>query len=65
MIEGYGEDRMVKNVRFENLRINGRLITDDMPGKPGWYNTGDMARIYVGPHVENVTFVSTEGENKK
>lgn len=65
VIEGYGEDRMVKNVRFENLRINGRLITDDMPGKPGWYNTGDMARIYVGPHVENVTFVSTEGENKK
>ncbi len=64
VIEGYGEGRMVKDVRFENLRINGRLITDNMPGKPGWYNTGDMARIYVGPHAENVVFVSTEEENK-
>ena len=48
-------------MRFENLRINGQLITDDMPGKPAWYNTGDMAGRSVGPHVEDVTFVSTEG----
>ena len=60
VIEGYNEERKIKDIRFENLRVNGRLITDDMSGKPGWYNTGDMCRIYVGPHVENVVFTKTE-----
>ena len=56
IIEGYNEERKVKNVRFKNLKINGEVISDDMPGKPKWYHTGDMARIYVGPHVEGVVF---------
>jgi hypothetical protein len=56
MIIGYDPERKVKNVRFENLVINGVRITDDMPGKPGWYKTGDMARIFVGEHTEGVTF---------
>lgn len=57
MLIGYNEERKVKNIRFEGLRINGQLITDDMPGKPKWYKTGDMARIFIGEHVEGVTFV--------
>lgn len=57
IIEGYNEERMVKNIKFENLRINGKLITDDMPDKPKWYRTGDMGRIYTGVHVDNVQFV--------
>lgn len=57
IIEGYDEQRKVKNIRFENLVINGQLITDDMPGKPAWYKTADMARMYIGPHVENIQFV--------
>lgn len=56
VIEGYDAQRKVRNIRFENLRINGQIISDDMPGKPKWYHTGDMARIYVGPHVEGVFF---------
>ena len=60
IIEGYNEERTIRNIRFENLRINGQLITDTMPGKPRWYQTGDMARIYVGPHVEGVEFVETK-----
>ena len=60
LIEGYSEDRAIRNVRFENLRVNGELITDDMPGKPAWYHTGDMARIYVGPHVEDIVFTQTK-----
>lgn len=60
VIEGYNEERKIKDIRFENLRVNGQLITDDMSGRPGWYNTGDMCRIYVGPHVENVVFTKTE-----
>lgn len=57
IIEGYDKDRMVRNVRFENLRINGKVISDDMPDKPKWYKTGDMGRIYTGVHVDNVRFV--------
>ena len=56
IIEGYNEERKIKNIRFKNLKINGTVISDDMPGKPKWYHTGDMAKIYVGPHVEGVTF---------
>lgn len=56
IITGYNEQRKVRNIRFENLRINGTLISDDMPSKPTWYKTADMANIFVGEHVENLTF---------
>ncbi|WP_423127214.1 glycosyl hydrolase family 28 protein [Gaoshiqia sp. Z1-71] len=56
VIAGYNEERKVKNVVFENLVINGMTITDDMPGKPAWYKTSDMARIFVGEHVEGIEF---------
>ena len=56
IIAGYNEERRVENIRFENLRINGRLISDQMADKPKWYKTGDMARIFIGEHVGNVTF---------
>ncbi|MDR2915581.1 MAG: endo-polygalacturonase [Tannerella sp.] len=56
IIAGYNEDRKVKNIRFENLKINGQVISDDMPEKPGWYKTSDMARFFVGEHVENISF---------
>lgn len=55
-IIGYDKERRVKNIRFENLVINGVRIADNMPGKPTWYKTGDMARIFVGEHTERVTF---------
>ena len=56
IIAGYDSSRQVKNIRFENFSINGKVISDDMPGKPGWYKTADMANIYVNDHVENITF---------
>jgi hypothetical protein len=56
MISGYDESRKVKNITFENLVINGIHISDTMPGKPAWYKSGDMARFYIGEHVENVMF---------
>ncbi len=56
IIAGYDDNREIKNVVFENLQINGRVISEDMPGKPGYYKTGDMARISVGDHVEDVEF---------
>jgi len=57
MIIGYSEERKVKNIRFENLRINEQVISDDMPEKPAWYKTADMARFFVGEFVENIEFI--------
>ena len=54
IIEGYNEERQVKNIRFENLSINGELIYDEMPDKPKWYKTADMACFYIGPHARCV-----------
>jgi hypothetical protein len=59
VIAGYDESRKVRNVIFENLVINGQLITDDMKEKPKWYKTSDMARIFVGEHVEGIGFRKT------
>lgn len=56
IIAGYDPTRKVSGITFDNLTINGLRIYDDMPGKPRWYKTGDMARIFIGEHVDNVTF---------
>ncbi|MGN1212237.1 MAG: glycosyl hydrolase family 28 protein [Candidatus Cryptobacteroides sp.] len=56
LISGYSPDRKITNIRFENLVINGEKIYDDMPGKPKWYKTADMARIFVGPNSDNPVF---------
>lgn len=56
IIAGYDDNRKVKNIRFENLIINGKTITDNMHDKPKWYKTADMANIYVNDHVEDLVF---------
>ena len=56
IINGYSEEHKVKNITFEGLKINGRTIYDDMPGKPRWYKTADYVPIFVGNHVEGVEF---------
>lgn len=56
LIIGYDQTRRIKNITFDNLLINGLKISDDMEGKPKWYKTGDMARIFIGEHVDNVVF---------
>ena len=60
VIAGYDDNRKIKNIVFENLVINEREIYDDMSGKPAWYKTSDMARIFVGEHVEGIKFIKTE-----
>lgn len=60
IISGYDDTRPVRGVVFENLRINGRVISDHMAGKPGYYKTGDMAGFFLGDHVEDVAFHTTE-----
>ena len=56
VINGYNEDRMVRNITFESLKMNGKLIHDKMKGKPAWYSSADYVPIYVGNHVKNVVF---------
>ena len=56
IINGYAPDRAVRNITFEGLKINGRTLYDDMPGKPRWYKTADYVPIFIGNHVENVVF---------
>jgi hypothetical protein len=60
IIAGYNESRKVQHIVFENLVINGQLISDDMKDKPSWYKTADMANIAVGEHVEDVVFRSSK-----
>lgn len=56
IINGYDEQHKVKNVTFEGLKINGRAIYDDMPDKPKWYQAADYVPMFVGNHVEGLTF---------
>jgi hypothetical protein len=59
VIAGYDNDRRIKNVVFENLKINGIGIADDMPGKPPYYKTADMANILIGEHTDGIRFISS------
>ena len=56
LIEGYIPERMVRNILFDNLVIDGKHIHDSMPGKPAWYKTADMGRILISNYVENIQF---------
>ena len=56
VITGYDQQHQVKNVTFEGLKINGKVIYDDMTGKPKWYATSDYVPMFVGSHVENLKF---------
>lgn len=56
VITGYDQQHKVKNVTFEGLKINGKVIYDDMLGKPKWYATSDYVPMFVGSHVKNLKF---------
>lgn len=61
LIAGYDDTRKVRGIVFEDLVINGTLITDVMASKPAWYKTSDLARIFIGEHVEGVEFLPSGG----
>jgi hypothetical protein len=60
IIDGYNEERTVKNILFENFSVNGKVFFDTMKEKPSWYKTGDLAGIFIGNHVENVVFKKSQ-----
>jgi Glycosyl hydrolases family 28 len=56
---GLSEERAVKDVTFENLRVNGRVIADST-GKPRWYLASDGVPMLVNEYVQNLRFLTTE-----
>ena len=60
LILGYNEERMVRNVEFVQLKINGKNFYDDMPEKLKWYKTSDLVKMYVNDLVKNITFKKTD-----
>ena len=56
IITGYDDEHKVKNITFEGLKINGCVISDDMPDKLKWHATSDYVPMFVGSHVENLKF---------
>ncbi|MFI7018959.1 glycosyl hydrolase family 28 protein [Streptomyces sp. NPDC050164] len=58
MIVGLDKEHVVKDVTFENLRVNGRVIADST-GKPRWYLASDGVPMFVNEHVTNLKFLTT------
>ncbi|MGW0708348.1 glycosyl hydrolase family 28 protein [Streptomyces sp. NPDC002643] len=56
---GLSEEQAVKDVTFENLRVNGRVIADST-GKPRWYLASDGVPMLVNEYVQNLRFLTTE-----
>jgi len=56
IINGYDDQRKVRGITFEGLKVNGRLISDDMGGKLRWHATADYVPAFIGNHVEEVCF---------
>lgn len=56
LCSGYDEQRCIRGLRFEHLKVNGRLLYDGMPGVPKWYHTADMVPAWIGPNVRDVSF---------
>ncbi len=56
IITGYNEQRRVRGIHFKNFSYRGRHISDTMPDKLKWYKTSDYCNLFIGEHVEDVTF---------
>jgi hypothetical protein len=56
ILEGYSEERAIKNIVFDNLTINGVTFSSKLK-KPGYMKYSDFARIYEGLFVSGVEFL--------
>ena len=54
---GYDEERTISGVTFENLKINGKVISDTMQ-KPAWFKTSDFVPMYANEHVIDLKFTA-------
>lgn len=58
VLVGYDDQRLIKDVTFENLVVNGTVIADSMK-KPSWYLTSDFVPMYANEHVTGLKFITT------
>lgn len=61
-ILGYNSTRNIQNVTFENLKVGGQLVHEDM-AKPRWFLVSDYVPLFANEHALNVSFKLTEGDN--
>ncbi|MEV6507688.1 glycosyl hydrolase family 28 protein [Streptomyces sp. NPDC051642] len=55
---GYDADHAIKDITFENLVVNGSVVSDTN-GHAAWYKTSDFIPMYTNEHVSNLTFVDS------
>ncbi|MDV7219761.1 putative Ig domain-containing protein [Streptomyces prunicolor] len=55
---GYDANHAIKDITFENLVINGTLVSDT-DGHASWYKTSDFVPMYTNEHVSNLKFVDS------
>ncbi|MGO4431352.1 endo-polygalacturonase, partial [Streptomyces sp. MCAF7] len=53
LLLGYDAEHAIRNVTFENLLINGKVIADSMK-KPGWYLATDYLPMHTNEHVTDL-----------
>ncbi|KAJ5202362.1 hypothetical protein N7449_004441 [Penicillium cf. viridicatum] len=58
LILGYNEAQRVEGVTFENLKIDDKVISDQME-KPRWYMVSDFVPLFINEHVKNVKFIAS------
>ncbi|MCX5561613.1 glycosyl hydrolase family 28 protein [Streptomyces sp. NBC_00038] len=58
LLIGYDKDRLIQNITFENLVVNGTVIADSMT-KPSWFVTSDYVPMYANEHVKALKFITT------
>lgn len=61
-ILGFNSTRNVQNVTFENLKVGGQLVHEDM-AMPRWFLVSDYVPLFANEHALNVSFRLTEGIN--
>ncbi|KAH8742828.1 pectin lyase fold/virulence factor [Diaporthe sp. PMI_573] len=54
-ILGYNSTRNVQNITFENLKVGGELVHEDMD-KPRWFMVSDYVPMFANEHALNVSF---------
>ncbi|ADI13067.1 putative transmembrane protein [Streptomyces bingchenggensis BCW-1] len=59
LLIGLDADHVIKDITFENLVINGRVIRDS-GGKPNWYLASDGVPMFANDHAHNLRFLTTE-----
>ena len=61
-ILGYNSTKNIQNVTFENLKVGGQLVHENM-AKPRWFMVSDYVPLFANEHALNVSFKLTGGNN--